>query len=101
MARYSTSDERFAAFYYRHDLLTWRREQLNISIQETARRAGEPFQSVRQVFLGNATNKKVYPVARLLGLDWMQIHNLKLKKSEFHLAVLNGNGSKESRAAVR
>lgn len=94
MARYSASDERFAAFYYRNDLLTWRREQMGISIQEVGRRTGERFQTVRQVFRGKATNKKVYPVAKFLGLDWVQVHNLKLKQSEFHLAVLNGNGSK-------
>lgn len=98
MARYSAADKRFAAFYYRDDLLTWRLGQMGISIQEVARRTGERFETVRQVFRGNATNKKVYPVAKCLGLDWEKVHNLKLKKHEFHLAVLNGNGN-GSRAA--
>lgn len=66
---------------------------MGISIQETARRTGERFSTVRKVFMGNATGKKAYPVAKVLGLDWAQVHNFDLKESEFHLAVTNGNGS--------
>lgn len=79
--------------FYRQDLLVWRRKQLGISIQETARQSGELFESVRRAFLGKATNKKVYPVAKFLCVDWSLLHKLDLKESEFHLAVTNGNGS--------
>jgi len=73
---------------------------LGLNLRDTARKAGVNRETVRHVFRGNATSKHVYPVAKSLGLDWIQVHNLKLSKSEFHLAVLNGAGNGSS-AAVK
>lgn len=70
--------------------MDWRREELGISIQEVARRTGQPFETVRKVLGGKATNKTAFKVSQILGLDWSLVHKLDLKESEFHLAVLNG-----------
>lgn len=99
MKRYSALRRRFPAFYNQL-VLQARREQLRLSMAEVARQAGLPEKNVQNAFLGTAKNHTVYPLCVTLGLDWLQVHNLELKKSDFHLAVLgtNGNGS---RAAVR
>lgn len=44
--------------------------------------------TIRKVFQGNATNKKVYAVVHLLGLDWASVHDLTLPETSYHLAVL-------------
>lgn len=98
MARNSTLANRFPA-YYRHDLLTWRRKELGLRVRDAAKRSGVNRETVRHVFRGSATSKHVYPVAKSLGLDWTQVHNLKLKMSDFHLAVTNGSSG--SSAAVK
>lgn len=64
------------------------------SVQEVARRARLPYENVRNAFLGKAKNHTVYPMCLVLGLDWEKVHNLDLKRSEFHLAV-NGNGTRK------
>lgn len=96
MARNHAVPPQHSAHYYRHDLLTWRRKQLGLSMREIARRVGIHNDTSREVFRGMASGRLAYPVVKLLGLDWAQVHNLKLKKSEFHLAVVNGNGSKKA-----
>lgn len=96
MKRYSAYSRRFPAFY-NHRLLDWRRKELGWSLSETARRARRPEENVKNVFRGKAKSQTVYPVCRVLGIDWPQAHNLELQKSEFHLAVLNGNGSNGSK----
>lgn len=93
MKRYSAYNRRFPAFY-NHRLLEWQRLQKGWSISEAARRCKEPFENVRNAFQGKAKNQTVYPLCQVLGIDWMQVHNLDLKTSEFHLAAANGNGSK-------
>lgn len=85
---------------YNHELLDWQRNELQISIQEVARRTGQPFETVRKVFKGIATNKTVYRVVKVLGLDWSMVHRLDLPKVEFHLAVLNGSASGEKRGRL-
>jgi hypothetical protein len=79
--------------FYRNDLMEWRRRLLGLSAAAIARETGIYETTVRAVFKGKATSKQVYPVSKVLGLDWAQIHNLELKESDFHLAVTNGNGS--------
>lgn len=50
----------------------------------------DPF-SLRRVLNGQAAGSKtVWPVSDYLGLNWSMVHDLYLKKSEFHLAVRNG-----------
>lgn len=97
MAQNSADEKLYSGLqHYHYELLDWQRKQRGWSIQEVARRTGEHFQTVRQVFKGNATNRKVFPVANLLNLDWAQVHNLSLEEEDFHLAVLNGNGAAHS-----
>lgn len=81
---------------YNQKLLEWRRDQLDISMQEVARRTGQPFNTVRKVFMGISTNKTVYRVVKVLGLDWSMVHRLDLIRDDFHLAVL-GSASGEKR----
>lgn len=97
MKRYSAYSRRFPAFY-NHRLLTWRRKELGLSFAKTARLARRPEENVKNVFRGKAKSQTVYPVCRVLGIDWLQVHNLELKKDDFHLAVLNGNGPNGSNA---
>lgn len=87
----NATEKRFPSLY-RQDLLDWQRQRRGWSQRETARRAKINQQTIRKVFKGEATNTKVYRVAKALGLDWCQVHNLALPKSEFHLAVRNGTG---------
>lgn len=95
--RYSAFDVRNSTFYYRHDIMEWRRRLLGISVAEVARRVNIRVETVYQVFLGKATNKKAYPVCLALGLDWAQIHNLSLTERNFHLAIMgDDNGTSHS-----
>lgn len=93
MAHYSAFDVHNSAFYYRHDLMEWRRRLLAIPMTEIARQTGMRVATVSFVFKGKASDKKAYLVAKVLGLDWAQVHNLELKESEFHLAIQNGKES--------
>jgi hypothetical protein len=45
---------------------------------------------VQKIFKGKANNTTVYPIAKVLGVDWSMLHKLDLPESEFHLAVRNG-----------
>lgn len=63
---------------------------------ETARNANVNRETIRKILRGQASGKAAYPVAEALGLDWAMVHNLELKKSEFHLAVVK-NGAKAAR----
>lgn len=80
---------RFPALY-RHDLLEWQRERLGLSRSEVGRKSGIKTSRINDVFAGTVTSKQLWRVANALGLDWAALHNLKLKESEFHLAVING-----------
>jgi len=79
--------------YYRHDLLAWRLNTLGWSQREAARQAEISKETVKEVFKGRATPTKVYAIAEVLNVDWEKLHNLKLKPSEFHLALTNGSKS--------
>lgn len=79
--------------FYRQDLLEWQRSNLGWSQRKTALRAKINQETIKKVFKGIATQSRVYPVAVALGLDWAMLHNLKLKPSEFHLALTNGGKS--------
>ena len=79
---------------YRHDILEARRLEIGMSQRAVAREAKINMETVKNVFKGRAKGDKVYPVAKVLGLDWREIHNLKLKKSEFHLALRNGGSER-------
>ena len=54
-----------------------------------SRRAKINPRTVGVVFAGKANNRKVFPVANVLGLDWTVLHNLDL--NQVPLAVV-GNG---------
>jgi hypothetical protein len=64
---------------------------LGLSIQEVARQSGVKFNSARNVFLGVASNKQVYPVKEFMKVSWKALHDfdipIDLPDSEFHLAV--------------
>lgn len=100
MKRYSAYVKRFPALY-NHLVMDEVRLNKGWSISEVARRSKQPFENVRNAFLGKAKNQTVYPVCEVLGIDWLQIHNLDLKRSEFHLAAANGNGSKDGSTKAR
>lgn len=100
MARNSASAKRFAAHYYRYDLLDWRRRVLDLSVRQLAKRLKMREGTAHEVFAGKASGKMVYPIAKFLRVDWMQVHNLELQESEFHLAVVSRNGNGSS-AAVK
>jgi hypothetical protein len=76
---------------YRHDLLKWAAWEQRLSQREVSQRAKINPRTAGVVFAGRANNRKVWPVANVLGIDWAALHNFKLKESEFHLAV---NGKK-------
>lgn len=77
--------------YYRHDLLTWQRHNLELSMLQVANRTGLPYGTIRKVFAGRASNSKAWAVAKNLKLDWAMVHDLKLNEIDFHLAVTNGS----------
>lgn len=83
---------------YRQDLLDWQRQNRGWSQRETARRSNTNLGTIRKVFKGNASNTKVYPVVKVLGLDWSQVHNLELSRDDFYLAVRNGAGQVKGRS---
>lgn len=60
---------------------------------EVSKRAKIHYRTAGKVFAGRANNRKAWPVAKVLGLDWAMLHDLSLKPDQFHLAVRNG-GSK-------
>lgn len=95
MKRNFALQQRYPAFY-NHRVLDGRRLALNLTKHDVARLAGEPKENVRNVFRGTAKNHSVYPVCVALGMDWERIHDLTLEESDFHLAVINGNGSKSA-----
>lgn len=71
--------------------MTKRREELGLSLNEVSRQTGVPLESTCRVFLGQASNKLVWPIAQFLKMDWAMLHDFKLE--DFRLAVVNG-GSK-------
>jgi len=81
-----------SAHYYRHDLLDWRRRVLDLSIAKVALQLNLRERTAQDVFAGKASAKQAYPIARLLGLDWAQVHNFELQESDFYSAVTNGTG---------
>jgi len=89
MKRNSDLAKRFPA-YYRHDLLNKRREQLGLSVREVWQQSGVKENSTRRVFLGEASNKHVFPIALFLSMDWKMIHDFDLPEDQFRRAVLNG-----------
>lgn len=79
---------------YRQDIFEDRRKELGWGVLETARRANVNRETVRKILAGKASGKTAYPVSEALGLDWAMVHDLELKKSEFHLAVRNGGSER-------
>lgn len=88
MALNSVLLNRFPAFY-NHEMLTWRRLQLGLSVRQVSKAISGRETTVQQVFKGTVVNaRQVFPVARYLGLDWAMVHDLALSESHYHLAVL-------------
>lgn len=85
----SVRDELFPA-HYNHFLMDWRRRQLGLSIREIARLMHGRPDTITDVFRGRASSKTVYPIARLLGLDWAMVHRLTLSEEDYPLAVHAG-----------
>jgi len=90
MTRNSKLRTRFPA-YYRHDWMNERRKELGLSIRQVWLLSPVKEQSTRAVFRGVATSKQVFPIAKVLDMDWKMLHDLEPPTSEFRLAVLNGH----------
>ena len=88
---------------YRHDELERRRTLAALSIREVSQLTGIKIDSVRRVFLGEAHQKQVKPIADFFRVSWSQLHDLSLNpkefdRDEFDRAFLNGN-SKSARSS--
>lgn len=102
MALYYVRDELFPA-HYNHRLMDWRRREMGLSIRAIARLLKCRHTSMMEVFHGRASSKVVYPVARVLGLDWAKVHDLSLRESDYpHAVVINASkrGGTYSTAAI-
>lgn len=81
---------------YRHDRLREAAEQQGLSLLQISGLAGVAYGTTRKVFAGKANNRKVWPVAKVLNVDWAVLHDLKLDEDRIHLAVAK-NGRKAAR----
>lgn len=75
---------------YNHRLLSWRKRELGLTNVLLAKLTGFSRDTIREVFAGTASSKSVFPVTRVLGLDWAIVHDLALPEEQFHLAIRNG-----------
>jgi hypothetical protein len=91
MRRNSDITKRFPNLY-RHDLLDWALYEQRLTRADVARLAKIHYRTTGKVFEGTANNRKVWPIAKVLGIDWAMLHNFDLKEVDFHLAVRNGKG---------
>lgn len=66
--------------HYRHDLLRKAAWEQRLSASEVSRLAKINPRTVGVVFEGKANNRKVKPVADVLGIDWTVLHNLDLSQ---------------------
>lgn len=78
-----------ATHYYRYDLLDWRRRVLDLPVAKVALQINVRERTAQDVFEGRASAKQAYPVAKVLGLDWAQVHNFALQEVDFYSAVTN------------
>src|SRR5204863_7807463 len=69
MRRNSDITARFPGLY-RQDILDWRAKERGLTQREVARRANISENTIRKVFKGRANNRKVWPVCKVLNLDW-------------------------------
>lgn len=67
-----------------------RRRELKLSKRRIARDLSARYATVRDVFRGIASSKKVYPVAQRLGMSWAKVHDLTLLESDYFLALQPG-----------
>jgi hypothetical protein len=101
MRRNHGNESRYPGLY-RHDELERRRIEAGLSIKEVSRLTGVKVDSARRVFLGEAHQKQVKPIADYFEVDWSQLHDFNLNpkqfdRRKFDRAVLNGN-SKTARS---
>jgi len=62
--------------YYNHRLLEEKRVESGLSLREIASKSGVKLDSTRRVFLGEAHQKQVWPIAHLLKVSWSQLHDI-------------------------
>ena len=62
--------------YYNHHLLEEKRVESGLSLREIAIQSGVKLDSTRRVFLGEAHQKQVWPIARLLKIEWSELHDI-------------------------
>ena len=84
---------------YRQDKIQERIEDLGWNKFQTCLRLNVQPQTLNRVLKGKAVSKTVWPISQALGLDWAELHNLKLTESEIkkigsHLAGRNGDSKK-------
>jgi hypothetical protein len=77
MKRNSGKQNRFPGLY-RHDKLENQRIEAGLTIKEVSAKSGVKLDSTRRVFLGEAHQKQVWPIANLLNVDWSELHDLTL-----------------------
>lgn len=75
MKRNSGNQNRFPG-YYRHDLLEFLRITQGLSLRDVAEGSGVKLDSARRVFLGEAHQKQVWPVAQFFKVQWKALHDL-------------------------
>lgn len=90
MRRNHGNQNRFPGLY-RNDVLEKCRRQADLTIKEVSLLTGVKLDSTRRVFLGEAHQKQVRPIADFFKVDWSLLHDLSLplSKFEFDRAVLN------------
>lgn len=76
--------------------MVWQLNEMRLSMLQVSTLAKINYSTTRKVFDGRANNNKVWRVAKVLKLDWAQLHNLDLQESDFHLATKDGARSKSA-----
>lgn len=90
--------------HYRHDLIVWRMDTTGITpklIEAQSRMSGTAVHedTVERAMNGECgTIKKLWVIAEILNLNFSELFNFNLRKTEFDRAVLNGS-SKAVRSA--
>ena len=62
--------------YYNHLKLEKARVASGLSLREIAVKSGVKLDSTRRVFLGEAHQKQVWPIAQLLKVNWSELHDI-------------------------
>ena len=74
--------------YYNHELLNHYRLKAGLTVKDVSIKSGVKLDSTRRVFLGEAHQKQVWPIANYFKIDWSLLHDLSLQPNEFHRAEI-------------